>query len=50
MLVYLFRQRSNADLALTSDVTGRNLPPSPITLDLRKVARNQKALGGHRRL
>jgi hypothetical protein len=29
MLVYLFQQRSNADLALTTDVTGRNLPSAP---------------------
>ncbi len=26
MLVYLFRQRCNRGLALTTDVTGRNLP------------------------
>jgi hypothetical protein len=26
MLVYLFRQRGNADHALTTDLTGRNLP------------------------
>jgi hypothetical protein len=29
MLVYLFQQRRNADLALTTDVTGRNLPSPP---------------------
>ena len=27
MLVYLFRQRRTDDLALTTDVTGRNIPP-----------------------
>ena len=26
MLVYLFRQRRTDDLALTTDVTGRNIP------------------------
>ena len=26
MLVYLFRQRRNGDRALTTDLTGRNLP------------------------
>jgi hypothetical protein len=29
MLVYLFRERRNAELALTRDVTGRNLPSAP---------------------
>ena len=29
MLVYLFQQRRNADLALTTDVTGRILPSPP---------------------
>jgi hypothetical protein len=29
MLVYLFQQRRNAELALTTDVTGRNLPCPP---------------------
>jgi hypothetical protein len=27
MLVYLFRQRSTDRLAVTTDLTGRNLPP-----------------------
>jgi hypothetical protein len=27
MLVYLFRQKRNGDVAVTADVTGRNLPP-----------------------
>jgi hypothetical protein len=32
MLVYLFRQRRTDDLALTTDVTGRNIPaPTPST-------------------
>ena len=32
MLVYLFRQRRTDDLALTTDVTGRNIPsPNPST-------------------
>jgi hypothetical protein len=31
MLVYLFRERRNAELALTRDVTGRNLPSSEWT-------------------
>jgi hypothetical protein len=26
MLVYLFRQKRNGDVAVTADVTGRNLP------------------------
>jgi hypothetical protein len=29
MLVNLFRERRNAELALTRDVTGRNLPSAP---------------------
>jgi len=46
MLVYLFRQRRTDDLALTTDVTGRNIPSlTPSThwifveaLDIRKLA------------
>ena len=46
MLVYLFRQRRTDDLALTTDVTGRNIPaPTPSTpwifveaLDTNKLA------------
>ncbi len=29
MLVYLFRQKRNGDVAVTTDVTGRNLPSHP---------------------
>ena len=33
MLVYLFRQRHTGDLALTTDVTGRNIPPVTSSTD-----------------
>jgi hypothetical protein len=33
MLVYLFRQRRTDDLALTTDVTGRNIPPVTSSTD-----------------
>jgi hypothetical protein len=33
MFVYLFRQRRTGDLALTTDVTGRNIPSLPPSTD-----------------
>ena len=33
MLIYLFRQRRTDDLALTTDVTGRNIPPVTSSTD-----------------
>jgi len=33
MLIYLFRQRRTDDFALTTDVTGRNIPPVTSSTD-----------------
>jgi hypothetical protein len=33
MFVYLFRQKHTDDLALTTDVTGRNIPPVTSSTD-----------------
>jgi hypothetical protein len=33
MLVYLFRQRRTDDFAITTDVTGRNIPPVTSSTD-----------------